>query len=267
MVYSTEITVSILYVGGSGSGNFSSIQEAVDAATSGDTVFVFQGTYHENIVLDTSLILVGEERNGTILNGRRTGNVIKINADSVTIQGFTITQSGLIFPNAGVNVSSNYNMISGTTIQDNFYGITMYEASFNTIRGNLIENNDHCGMYISRSFSNSIESNVFRNHTYNGVGVYDASDDNRIVNNSFTDNGYCGVNLRLSSNNTVSGNLIADNNIGIHIPNMENTIEDNTIRDNRVDIEDELILPGTPGFELVLIILALVLILIGYQRR
>lgn len=34
----------ILYVGGSGPGNYSKIQDAIDDASKGDTVFVYNGT-------------------------------------------------------------------------------------------------------------------------------------------------------------------------------------------------------------------------------
>ncbi len=36
-----------LYVGGSGPGNYTKIQDAIDNASDGDTVFVYNGTYHE----------------------------------------------------------------------------------------------------------------------------------------------------------------------------------------------------------------------------
>jgi hypothetical protein len=35
-----------LYVGGSGPGNYTKIQDAIDNASNGDTVFVFNGTYY-----------------------------------------------------------------------------------------------------------------------------------------------------------------------------------------------------------------------------
>ena len=44
-----------LYVGGSGPGNYSSIQAAIDDANNGDTVFVYNGTYNEWITVDKSL--------------------------------------------------------------------------------------------------------------------------------------------------------------------------------------------------------------------
>jgi len=43
-----------LYVGGSGFGNYSTIQDAVDNASSGDTVYVYDDSspYIENVVVD-----------------------------------------------------------------------------------------------------------------------------------------------------------------------------------------------------------------------
>ena len=46
-----------LYVGGSGAGNYTTIQSAIDAASDGDTVFVCRGTYYENILIDKNISL------------------------------------------------------------------------------------------------------------------------------------------------------------------------------------------------------------------
>jgi hypothetical protein len=47
-----------LYVGGDGLGNYSNIQDAIDNAMDGDTVFVYNGTYNqnENIKIDNFMI-------------------------------------------------------------------------------------------------------------------------------------------------------------------------------------------------------------------
>ena len=60
---------STLYVGGSGPGNYSSIQSAIDAASDGDTVFVYSGTYSEPITIEKKLNLIGEEKTTTIIDG------------------------------------------------------------------------------------------------------------------------------------------------------------------------------------------------------
>ena len=58
---------NILYVGGSGGGNYSTIQSAIDDANSGDTVFVYDDSspYYENIEIDKSINLIGENRETT----------------------------------------------------------------------------------------------------------------------------------------------------------------------------------------------------------
>ena len=52
------------YVGGTGSGNWSKIQDAIDNATSGDTIRVFAGYYNETIVFNVRLTLIG---NGSVV--------------------------------------------------------------------------------------------------------------------------------------------------------------------------------------------------------
>ena len=87
---------NILYVGGDGSGNYSKIQDAIDNAFDGDTVFVFDDSspYVENLIVDKSITLFGENKDTTVIDGSNNkegeGDVIHINADGVTVQGFTI---------------------------------------------------------------------------------------------------------------------------------------------------------------------------------
>ncbi len=85
-----------LYVGGSGPSNYSTIQAAINTADPGDTIFVYQGTYLENIYINITLNLCGEDKNTTIIDGGGQHDVIYIGfpANSVTITGFTIQHSG-----------------------------------------------------------------------------------------------------------------------------------------------------------------------------
>jgi pectin methylesterase-like acyl-CoA thioesterase len=69
---------NILYVGGSGSSNYTKIQDAVDNASNGDTVFVYDDSspYNENVNVSKSISLIGEDRDTTIIDGNNSGNII-----------------------------------------------------------------------------------------------------------------------------------------------------------------------------------------------
>ncbi|RLF56826.1 MAG: hypothetical protein DRN27_08965, partial [Thermoplasmata archaeon] len=81
---------STIYVDSSGSEDFISIQAAIDSANFGDTIYVNNATYFENIHINKSINLIGEDKFNTIINGM--GNpVLQISSSSVEIQGFTFT--------------------------------------------------------------------------------------------------------------------------------------------------------------------------------
>jgi parallel beta-helix repeat protein len=94
-----------LYVGGSGPGNYSKIQDAIDNATNGDTVFVYGGVYQQIVMVDKAVTLRGENKETTCLDGTNNhGWLVIINSSSVTIQGFSLENcsnpGGYTFPQA-----------------------------------------------------------------------------------------------------------------------------------------------------------------------
>lgn len=70
--------------------DFPTINQAIENATDGDTIFVHMGTYNETLVIDKAVTLRGEDTNRTILNGNGTTTVIQILHDNVTVTGFTV---------------------------------------------------------------------------------------------------------------------------------------------------------------------------------
>jgi hypothetical protein len=62
---------SWLYVGGSGPGNYTRIQDAINDSKDGDTVFVFDDSspYEEHLSIDQSITLQGENKTTTIIEG------------------------------------------------------------------------------------------------------------------------------------------------------------------------------------------------------
>ena len=81
-----------LYVGGSGEGNYTKIQDAIDNANDGDTVFVYDDSspYYENIIINKSISLIGEDRFSTIIDGFGADKIISIKTSNISITNITI---------------------------------------------------------------------------------------------------------------------------------------------------------------------------------
>ena len=64
------------YVNKTGSGGaFISIQDAINAANDGDTVFVYNGTYYENVIVNKIINLIGEHPDATLIDGGGSGTL------------------------------------------------------------------------------------------------------------------------------------------------------------------------------------------------
>jgi parallel beta-helix repeat protein len=231
-----------LYVGGNGPDNYTKIQDAIDNATDGDTIFVYDDSspYFEKLVIHKSIHLEGEDKNATIIDGNRTdGDVINVIADDVTIIGFTIQHSGKQKGDSGIKIHSNNNIVKDNIIRENgwkryYYeqgGLYLNEGSNNAIINNTIINNRETGIYLHHSENNIIQNNTIYENTALGL-IYNASSHNQIVQNEVYEN-YCGMTFwPYSTYNTIEKNHIHDHpGCGIAFKMYSNH---NIIRYNRI---------------------------------
>jgi parallel beta-helix repeat protein len=181
----SNISGNTLYVGGSGVGNYTTIQGAINDALDGDTVFVYDDSspYYENVVVNKSIFLIGEDKDTTIIDGYENGNVVYVTANEVTISGFTIQNSGSNW-NAGIEIRSNSNIITGNTITNNIYGIYLNSSSDITLTGNTISDNG-MGIVVHSSSSTITGNNLSNNHVFAIRLIYSYS--TKILKNNFFD--------------------------------------------------------------------------------
>lgn len=188
--YSQAQQKNILYVDDDGETEYNLIQEALNHAQHGYTVFVRNGTYFENLTINKPITLLGEDKETTTIVNNETSQVIQVISDFVNIKGFTITSNVQSTQHViGVKISSNNTSVTDCIIMNNSGdGIVITPfSSNNVIQGNIIINNMGCG--VSAAYIN--HTTIKGNHIINNrVGVslcsslYNTITENAIVNNT-----------------------------------------------------------------------------------
>jgi parallel beta-helix repeat protein len=200
-----------LYVGGNGPGNYTNIQDAIDDSSDGYTVFVYSGIYEADIIIDKSILLIGENQDTTIIEWGDDG--ISIYADGVIVTKFTIRKCGGFWHRCGIYIASDYNKISKVSIinngvlngifleeafgnivsentieNNNYHGIRLQYSSFNIITDNKVSNLAAYGIVLSNSNNNEIYSNTASQCDWGGISVVSECNDNKLYHNNLIDN-------------------------------------------------------------------------------
>jgi len=223
------------------SGMYLTIQEGINAAQDGDIVIVESDhTYFENVIVNKSIILLGQNKLTTIIDGSGSGSVVTLVVDHVNMSNFTIINSGISDPDdAGIKLySSNYSNITDNIIYENYYGILSYYSSDNNFSNNSVFLNSYSGVGISAySENNTFFSNDIYENDGEGISFY-LSANNTLSSNNISFNVYSGIQLEHSDNLTITSNTIY-NNTGMGIYNInswDNTISSNIIYNNSYGI-------------------------------
>lgn len=205
----TKNEKNILYVGGTGPGNYSTIQKAINDAISDNVIFVYSGVYTENLVIDIdSITLRGEDKNTTIIDGDNNGPVVKILSHSVKITNFNITNGN----DNGIELSYLSDSNHHTLIENNII--------YNCGRGIYIGFNSH---------NNSILKNEINNIKYQGITLYAK---NNIVSDNLIKKCWKSAINCCTDKCTIQRNTFINNSDGIDLAGTNNIIQYNTFESN-----------------------------------
>ncbi len=229
------------------------IQDAINAASSGDTIEVVAGTYHEGLFINKPLTLEGATRDTTILDGTGVSSGVGTYYDSgmriiapngvkirhFTIQNFRIDDpvnagnpTALFFEPRGFAVATQME-VSDVAIKNNLgTGMWLHQISHNqdvfgisdsTFSDIIIENNNYDDMtegyglrleYASNNVFTNIRVTGHNSIPY-GHGIYANHDNGNSFTNIDCNGNYVGIFFYYSSADTLTNSVINANTKGI----------------------------------------------------
>jgi parallel beta-helix repeat protein len=236
---------STLYVG-IAHADYTTIQEAIDAAVNGTKIIIQNGSYNELIVINKTIALMGEDKNTTIINFNPNYKIslvpiIKINADNCSIENLQITLNNISVMAQGITINSKNTTIKNNIIAKVANGIELLSQSESTtITNNEIKYN-MVGIQTLSSTHNTISNNIFSNNTYYNIYLATNSDNNTVSFN-IMNKSEVGIRIRESKNNKVYKNCIENNQIGIYCccGARENHFYNNSLFNNSVRNANEM---------------------------
>ncbi len=233
--------------------HFSNIQDAIENASDGSIIFVYEGTYFGEMTVNKSVELIGMNAQTTIIDGIMVDNVLEIRADDVKIQSLTISNSsrdGWQHEGIGAEYVKNLAVLDCLFVL-NTDGIRLREVDQCSIMNCCFEQNLASAITVFPNATNiTIDSCLVRNNgaalangwTYFGgiaigatTGHGGACKHIKIKNSSIVNNNGYGIHLRFTCDAEIKNNNISDNAIGAIQCLSEDSIaiKNNTIFNNK----------------------------------
>lgn len=174
--------------------DYPSIQEAINNAIDGDTIYVRAGVYYENIVINKSVRLIGENIHCTIIDGSKESccDLVEIQAPEAEMINFTVRNAPpcghpYVLGTAGIYLNTSHATIKNCIVSSNQIGIVMYGGSNRILESiirnnriaacfcsgknlfgyNLIVNNEFALYFYGHGRKNNVTQNIFINNSVN----------------------------------------------------------------------------------------------------
>lgn len=222
---------------GAGPGTPDTIREAVQMAGDGDRIVVFEGVYNEwDIVIDKQISMEGVD--APVIDGNGEGYIFIVKADSVSISGFDLRNTGRshIREYAAVMMDGvTGGRVEGNRITNTFFGIYVADSKGMRIAGNEISSNNRRemtsgnGIHLWKTTGSTIRDNRVSGHR---DGIYlEFGSELTVTGNISRDNNRYGLHFMFSDNCEYSENHFQSNGAGVAVMYSEQV----NMHDNRFE--------------------------------
>lgn len=246
----------IIVVDDDGGGNYTTIQEALDAAVDRAIIQVMNGTYQEHVVVNKSVDIKGLDKATTWVNGSGYGTVFHVTADYVRITGLTIEYSeyGIFLDKPEYTaidhitvrwykygIYSNYSEkshIEKNLVTEGSNGIVTYHSNNDAVWHNEISYNDNYGAKdYDSNLSKCFNWNYFH---HNKIAYYYDPDvylEPLLLDSNVFEDNEIGILVENASSIHVTNNTVLRSEVGISILNGSPFVGNNSITDVTEGIE------------------------------
>ena len=211
--------------------SYSNIQAAINAGATanGHTLMVKAGTYRENLVINKTLTIVGEDAATTIVDSGDQGTVVDVTSSNATFKNFTVKNSGA--SQSGIRLQNVANCsIAENRVEACGYGIYLSSSTGNTLRNNVVGSSVY-GLGVDGNESLSFFNDIDDSNTVNGKKVHYLTNRGNLVLDQTTVPNAGYVALINCSGVTVQGLSLSGNNNGLLLVDTQNS----TLRGNAVE--------------------------------
>jgi F-box protein 11 len=214
-------------------GDYENIADAINAAKAGDKILVKAGVYHESLIIDKPLEIVGNGSLGEVIIRGVDRSAIAVRTAAVRISNLMIRQDNGIGSYA-IDISEGSPTIENCDVaSDSLACIAIHSGADPIVRGNVIHDGAQGGIYIYSGGRGIIERNDIHGNALSGVEIKEESNPS-LTNNRIHDGRMAGVMILDNSEGTLNGNDIYGNSgNGVYIFNQSNpSLKENRIHDN-----------------------------------
>ncbi len=202
---------AVIIVEPDGSEDYRTIQNAIDNASSGDTIQVNPGTYYENVTINKTVTLTGAGSENTIIFGIWSEAIIEVKSNWSNISGLTISGIGSY---SVLSIKGNFNSILNCDLIGNVIGISLLGANYNIIKNCTCQNNSGAGLVFGSADHNTIVNTSCINSTYGpGISLFN-SYKNTFQDGNCDGNSEDGIYAYWLSNGNIVINYTCNNNQG-----------------------------------------------------